>query len=148
MGDVRGSEGRSRKTRRHACGHHCKGEELSAPKQKRHEAQSERGDDCNRQYRLVIGGEVEGNTGPKGDGNPRQQPSGPGLSAHPFAQFFECPRPGTKAGGKAAGADATVRWPGPRNALCPARRPTRSAIRLPQETRYKRNATRQCYPGR
>ena len=77
----------------------------------------------NRQYRLVIGGKVEGNAGTKGDGDPRQQPSGPGLGAHPFAQLFERARPDAKPGAKTAGVDPAMWRPSPRNALYPATRP-------------------------
>jgi hypothetical protein len=68
--NVRGSEGRRRKTGRYARGHHGNREKLPAPKQERHDTQSEGGDDSDWQYRLVIGGEVKGDAGSKGDGNP------------------------------------------------------------------------------
>ena len=131
MGGVRGSEGRGRKTCRDACDHHGPGKNLVPPEQERHDAKHGGGDDRNRQYWLTIGGKVEGNPGSEGDRDPRQQPPGARLCAHPFAQFVERTGPDIKPGRKAASLRLAARRPSPRNTLCPARR---SAIQPPYAT--------------
>ena len=115
MRDPRGLPGRDRKARRDGGDHHRGGKDFLPPQQNA-AAQSAIADDGgNRQHRLVIGGEVEGDAGAERDRHPGQQPPGARLGARPLAQRFSERRPGAEA------ATAQSRPPAPPHAAARSR---------------------------
>src|ERR1700744_5430601 len=117
MGEVRGPEGRGRKTGRDARNHHGPREELVPPKQESRKADRYGSDNRNREHRFAVSREIERDAGTEGDGNPGQQPYGVSLGARPFAQFLEDARPNVKASCKAIRPRRTAWRPSLRNTL-------------------------------
>ena len=142
MRDPRGFPCRGRETRRDGGDHHGRRKQLLPPQQKRRHAKSGRGENGNRQDRLMIGGEIEGDPGAEGDRHPGQQPAGAGLGAHPFAQLDREGRPGVESGRrKAACPRGLARRPGPR--ITPRPSPARLRHSAAPRTPYRPR----CYRG-
>ena len=93
MRDPRGLPGRGGKAGRNGCDHHNRGKHLLPPQQNGCGTQRNRDDGGDRQHRLMIGGEVEGDPGAECDRHPGQQPPGTRLRASPLTQRFSERRP-------------------------------------------------------
>jgi hypothetical protein len=82
-----GSPRRHRKTGRDRCDHHHHGKHLVPPQHKCRRAKQRRRDRGHPFHGLMIGGEVERDTGAEGDRHPRHQPAGARLGRDPFPQL-------------------------------------------------------------
>ena len=94
MGEMRGPQRRRSKPCRDRSGENRGYEEAASSQQVSRHGQCGCHGGARRQLGPMRGGELERNTGAKGDGNPRQQPTRAGPSTNPGPQAFEQGSPG------------------------------------------------------
>jgi hypothetical protein len=89
MRNPRGLPGRYRKTRRDSGDHHGDGKNLLPPQQERRGTKTSGHKGDNRQNRLTVRAEIEGDPGAECDRHPRQQSSRARFGANPGSQLVD-----------------------------------------------------------